>query len=159
MGLPVLFDADLKGRFLVVYGICGQLQRSAKEVGISPATVRNHLKSDPEFKAAFKEAYGDFQEAIEREAYRRAFVGWEENVYYKGELAGTVRKFDSRMLELYLKRHLPEYKESFTVDHKISGGIMAVPQVESKEEWERRNAVDAEVEVVDETPTEEPDND
>ena len=157
MGLPVQFDADLKSRFLALYGICGQLQRSAKEVGISPATVRNHLKVDPDFKAAFKEAYGDFQEAIEREAYRRALMGWEEPVFQQGLQVGTIRKFDSRLLELMLKRHNPEYKESFTVDHNVTGGIMVVPQLESKPEWEKRNAIDAE--VVDETPTNEEQND
>ena len=143
--LPVRFDADLKHRFLTVFGLCGQLQRAAKETGISPSTVRAHLKDDLDFKEAYEEARNDFNEQIEREALRRAVFGWEEPVYQQGVLAGTVRKYDSRLLELVLKRTNPEYKESFTVDHNVSGGILVTPQIEAKDDWEKRHAIEAEV--------------
>ena len=120
------------------------------------STVTEWLRADVDgFRDRYREAQKDVNDRVEREIVRRGVEGYEEPVFQGGKQVGTIRKFDSRMLELYLKRHLPEYKESFTVDHNVSGGIMAVPQVESKEEWERRNAVDAECEEID-TPAEEP---
>ncbi|MCP4900893.1 MAG: hypothetical protein GY906_28330 [bacterium] len=149
--LPVKFDADMRHRYLQLYRLCGQIQRAAKSVGISPTTVRQLLKDDPDFADAHNEAYGDFQEAIEREAIRRAIMGWEEPVFQQGELAGHVRKYDSRLLELVLKRHNPEYKESFQHNHTVGGGVLVVPQLESEDEWEKRNRIDvADAEVIEE---------
>lgn len=135
----VLFDADRKAWFLRNFKLCGQLQRSAQECGISPTTVRKHIRDDPDFKDAYDEAYGDFKEAIESEIMRRAIMGWEEPVYQQGILAGTVRKYDSRLLELLAKRHIPQYKEKHQVDHNIGGGILAVPIAQTAEEWEKLN--------------------
>ena len=147
--LPTKFDADLRRRFLELYRLTGQLQKSARECGISPSTVRDHLKNDLAFKDAYDEAYGDFKEAIEREALRRAIMGWEEPVYQQGVLAGTVRKYDSPLLQLILKRHIPEYKEKHQVDVNLNAGVLAVPEKESEDEWERRHAVEAEFEEQD----------
>lgn len=160
----IKFDADVKHRFLSLYRLCGQLQRAALETGVAPSTVRGHLKSDPEFKDAYQEAYRDFQEQIEREVLRRGIMGWEEPVYQQGLLVGTIRKFDPRMLELAVKRHIPEYKESFNVDHNVSGGILVIPQIESKEDWEKRHdadpkKIDVEVETIDTSTEEQKDDD
>ena len=120
------------------------IQLSCRAAGISPSTVRNHLKTDPLLNAAYEEAMADFKESIEMEAYRRAVLGWDEEVYQQGEFVGTMRKFDSRMLELYLKRHIPEYKEKFEVAHHAIGGTLAVPIKQSEEEW-LKNVDEAEV--------------
>lgn len=140
--LPAKFDADMRMRWLAIYRLCGQIQRACHEVGISPSTVRSLLKNDPDFKDAVDEAYGDFKEQLERELLRRAVMGWEEPVFQQGVLAGTIRKYDSRLLELAIKRHLPEYKESFNVDHNVSGGVLVVPQIESKDDWEKQNCIE-----------------
>lgn len=144
----VLFDAARKHHFLQMMRLTGQLQRSAQESGISPSTVHNHLKSDPDFKLAHDEAYGDFKESIEMEVMRRAIMGWEEPVYQQGVLAGTVRKFDSRLLEMLAKRHIPEFKEKYTVEHAVAPGMLAVPAAQSVEDWEKSNEVfeDADIE-------------
>jgi hypothetical protein len=77
----------------------------------------------------------DFKEGIEVEIYRRAVFGWEEEVYQQGEFAGTMRKFDSRLLEMLAKRHIPEFKERFEVEHHLPPGTLAVPMKQTKEEW------------------------
>jgi hypothetical protein len=134
-----LFDANRRNRFLALYRLTGQLQRSAQEAGISPKTVRQHIREDLDFADAVKESYDDYREALEGEAVRRAIMGWEEPVYQQGILAGTVRKYDSRLLELLLKRHIPEFKEKFEHNVNISPGILAVPEdPESKEVWEKQ---------------------
>lgn len=138
----VVFDADRKARFLRNYRLTGQIQRSAQEAGISPSTVRQHIKEKPDFAEAVQEAYSDFKEAIESEIMRRAIMGWEEPVYQQGLLAGSVRKYDSRLLELLAKRHIPEYKEKFEHHHNIAPGILAVGKdPDSKQVWEEEHGV------------------
>lgn len=146
--LPIKFTADARARFLDVYRVTGQLQRSAQAAGVAPSTVRQHKKDDPEFLAALEEAYEDFRESLENEAMRRALMGWEEPVYQKGEQVGTIRKYDTRLLELMLKRHIPEYKEKHQVDVNVSPGTLAVPTQDSEEDWEKRHAEDATFEEI-----------
>lgn len=143
----VKFDADRKARFLFNLKLTGQLQRSAQEAGISPRTVRQHLKDDPDFKDAYDEAYEDFKEGIETEILRRAIMGWEEPVYQQGILAGMVRKYDSRLLELLAKRHIPAYKEKNAPTDGMPVGILVVPEQAKAVDWEKRHSLDPDMEV------------
>jgi len=46
-------------------------------------------------------------------AHERAVEGWEEPVYYLGDVVGAVRKFDNRLLEFWLKADDPtRFRES-----------------------------------------------
>ena len=145
----IRFDADRKARFLFSLRLTGQLQRSAQEAGISSRTVRQHMKDDPDFKDAYDEAYGDFKEAIETEIMRRAIMGWEEPVYQQGILAGTVRKYDSRLLELLAKRHIPAYKEKHSPTDGLPVGILVVPAQQEAIEWEKLHGVLPEGDEID----------
>ena len=140
----LLFNTERKGRFLLNIRCTGQLQMSARECGVSPSTVRHHLAKDSAFQLAYQEAMDDFKEGIEVEIYRRAVFGWEEEVYQQGEFAGTMRKFDSRLLEMLAKRHIPEFKEKFEIQHHLPPGTLAVPMKQTKEEW-MANVSEAEV--------------
>lgn len=149
MGLPTKFDAELRLRFLQLYSLCGQIQRSAQECGISPTTVRKLAKKDPDFAEAMAEALCDYKEAVERELVRRAVLGYDEPVYQKGEQVGTIRKHSDRLLELLIKKLDPSYKEKAEVDVNVTGGVLAIPATESKDDWAKRNAVEAEYEEED----------
>ena len=55
---------------------------------------------------------------LEDEAQRRA-MGYEEDVYYKGEKVGTVTKYSDKLMEVLLKANAPEkYRER--VESKIT---------------------------------------
>jgi len=153
--LPTKFDAELRHRFLQVYALTGQIQKSAQTVGISPTTVRNLAKKDTEFADALAEAKADFAEAVEREVVRRAVMGWDEPVYQKGELVGEVRKHSDQLLMMLMKKLDPSYKEGFQVDVNIGGGLLAAPAKETAEEWEKRNSLDADFDEIETTPSEE----
>lgn len=146
--LPIKFTAESRQRFLAAFSLTGALQEAARAAGVSPMTVRSHLKNDPAFKDAYDEAYEDFKEALQNEALRRAIMGWDEPVYQKGEQVGTIRKYDTRLLELLLKRHIPEFKEKHQVDVNVAAGTLAVPTTDSEEEWEKRHAQEAEFEEI-----------
>lgn len=70
-----------------------------------------------EWDAALEQAIAD----AELELRRRAIDGWEEPVFQKGELVGTVKRKSDRMLELLIKRHIPQYNEKRQVEY--SGGV------------------------------------
>jgi len=152
--LPIKFDADARHRFLQYYALTGQIQKSAREIGISPATVRRVAKQDPAFKEAMEEAKQDFVEAMEREVVRRAVMGVDEPVFQQGEQVGEVRKYSDALLMMLMKKLDPTYKEKHQIDVSLGGGILAVPAQEAEDEWEKRNSIDADYAVVDE---EEPD--
>ena len=139
MGLVKLTD-ERKQKFLTVYADLGRLNEAARAVDLCPETIRVARKEDDEFSAAVAEAYRDFCDTLEKEAYRRAVEGWEEPVFQGGVLVGTVLKRSDRILELMLKRHIPEYRDRQTVDMNLSGGVLVVPGIPvSPDEWEEQH--------------------
>ena len=150
--LPTKFDADMRHRFLQYYALTGQLVKSSREIGISPTTVRTLRKNDPAFDEAMQEAADEFRESIEREVLRRAVFGVDEPVFQGGEEVGTKRVYSDALLMMAMKKFDPSYKETHQVDVNVSPGVLAVPMTESEEDWEKRNAVEADYDTIDEQP-------
>jgi hypothetical protein len=70
-----------------------------------------------EIRAGLRGCAEDFRDHIRGEAKRRAIDGWEEPLFWKGQPTGhTIRKKSDRMLELLLKAHCPEFRD--TIEHK-----------------------------------------
>ena len=105
----------------------GLLGRSARAADASPETIRAYRRDDPEFAEMFAQALADYRESLEAEVHRRAVDGWDEPVYQRGELVGTIRRHSDRMLELLIKKNIPEYREKLAVDATVRGGVMVVP--------------------------------
>lgn len=64
-------------------------------------------REEPEFFAAWEEAYQAGTEALEDEARRRAVDGWDEPRFYEGEQCGVVRKYSDTLLMFLLKSRDP----------------------------------------------------
>lgn len=118
---------------------CGMPHEAARRarLGINPI---NALKKEvPEFKALFDQAIERFKEKIEMEAYRRGVNGWDEPVFGgqgKDRVVGTIKRYDSRLMELMLKKNIPEYREKFEGTVNVTGGVLMVPTTAlNKEEW------------------------
>lgn len=107
----------------------GVLYRAAELAGLSYQTINRLKKDDEDFKALVNEAMQVYREVLEQEAHRRAVTGWDEPVFSQktGEKIGTVKRYDSKLLELMLKRHIPEFREKFEGEIKISGGVLIAP--------------------------------
>lgn len=83
-----------------------------------------HLRRmDPEFAAAWADALQEACANVESEIHRRAVEGWDEPVYQRGELVGTVTKYSDRLLELRAKGLMPERYAIERRDVKVSGEI------------------------------------
>ena len=111
-----LTTAEKKRAFLAAYAQCGNVTQAAKVAGISRETHYEWLDKDPGYAAAFKQADEQATDALELEARRRALEGWDEPVYQKGQLVGTVRKYSDTLLIFLLKGARPEkYRERVDV--------------------------------------------
>ena len=59
---------------------------------------------------------------LEAEARRRAAIGVDEPVFYKGEVVGHIRKYSDTLLMFLLKAHWPEkFRENVSIDQRVSG--------------------------------------
>jgi hypothetical protein len=136
---PVKFNAKAKQKFLEKLREIGLKNRAAECAGVNYETVRVHCKADPEYAAQVDEAWGHFRELLEAAAYKRAVDGIPHEVPTKdGIIFKTV--YSDRLLELMLKRHIPQYREKQQIDMKHSGGVLIVPgSEESSKEWEARH--------------------
>lgn len=108
-----------KQRFLEQYAQFCVVGKAAEAVGVSRVTVYRWMEACPAFKVAFEDAKKGIVEKLEAEAMRRAHDGWDEPIYYKGELQGHVRKYSDVLLIFLLKGAAPEkYRER--IEHTIN---------------------------------------
>lgn len=104
-------------KFLAALCVYGNVTRAAEFAGLDRAALYSKRKVDPAFAAAWDEAEALGVAALEDEARRRAYEGWEEPVWHKGVNCGTVRKFSDTLLIVLLKAHMPEkYRENIKID-------------------------------------------
>jgi hypothetical protein len=116
-------------RYLQVLSDTGLMNQAAAEAGLSYNTILRLRKLDDVFREYHDEAMEQYKESLVREAHRRAVDGWQEPVFSQrlGTQIGTIQRYDSRLLELMLKRHIPEFREKFEGEIKISGGVLVAP--------------------------------
>jgi hypothetical protein len=122
-------------RFLDGVVVFGTMTRGAQAAGVSCQTVRNLMRDSPEFKILFEEAKDQFKSRVEELVFARGVQGWLEPVIQKGRLVVDaqgrpvmVQKYDARAFEMFVKRHMDEYKDKTTTDINLrGGGLLVVP--------------------------------
>ena len=117
----------------------GRKLASMAKAKLRPAAVTELRKADPEFQALEAEALQRYGELLEQEAHRRGVEGWDEPVFFKGDVCGHVRRHSDRLLELALKKNVPEWRDKLSVDAKLTGGVLVVGPPVSPEEWEKQH--------------------
>lgn len=144
--VPMTDDA----KFAYVSLVCrtGLITQSALDVGVSIETARNHRNSDEEFGQAVQLALDVYRDSLSKEVHRRGVTGVNQPVFYMGRKCGVVRKYSDKLLEMHLKRHIPEYRDHLNVDATVTGGVMVIPAgPQSVEDWENQH--NAPLEVID----------
>lgn len=121
----------------------GLQQEACRKSGIAIQAIRDFRKESSEFQSLVDDAMDRFREKIEAEAYRRGVIGWDEPIIggrNKDRVVATKRMFDSRLLEIMLKRHRPEFRERVEADVKVTGGVLLVPApAASQADWARQH--------------------
>lgn len=108
--------------FLELLAETANVTKSAVAIGMSRRGMYDAREREPKFAARWDEAVAMGADALEQEARRRGFQGWEEPLYHKGRLTGdVVRKYSDTLLIFMLKGALPDkYRERSDVRHVIS---------------------------------------
>jgi hypothetical protein len=124
--------------FLANLAKTGVLYSSAEDCGLAYFTINRLRKEEPDFEAMVQDALEAYRDVLVKEAHRRAVEGWEEPVFSQklGTEIGRIQRYDSKLLELLLKRHIPEFREKFEGEIKVTGGVLIAPaQPANTEEW------------------------
>ena len=111
-----------KAAFLAALSETGNVSKAAEASGINRRSHSRWLQEDDEYRVATAEALDAAADKLEEEARRRAHDGFDEPVYYQGEVCGTVRKYSDTLLIFLLKGARPDkYRErtSITVEDPV----------------------------------------
>lgn len=94
---------DWKALFLVALAEVPVIAHACKAAGVNRVTAWRARETDPEFAKAWDDAMEEGIDRAEQEAFRRAVVGYEKPVWYKGELVGAETVHSDALLALILK--------------------------------------------------------
>lgn len=95
---------DALNAFLTRLAESGSVSLAASEAGLNRVKLFTLREQDADFAARWDKAREIGLEALEDEARSRALLGWEEEVWYKGEQCGVSRKYSPTLLGLLLKK-------------------------------------------------------
>ena len=113
----------------------GNVRLAASNAGVARQVAYRARDSSPGFRADWDEAMEEARELLEAEARRRAAVGVDEPVFYKGQVVGQIRKYSDNLLMFLLKAHWPEkFRENLSIDQRVSGRGGGPVQVQTKTE-------------------------
>ena len=136
----IKFDDDQKDVYLKALAGHGLKGRAAKEAGVCPQTVGDHLANDPDFAAQYAAAVDEYRAKFVDHATSLAYDGIEVKKYNKdGDLIEERRDYPVRLIELELKRIEPGYRDKQTIDlNATGGGVLVAPADMTPEEWIKR---------------------
>lgn len=101
----------------------GNVTDAVAAAGMARTTAYEWREKDPEFAAAWGAALDEAADALEKEAWRRAYEGVEEPLIGRVErdrddVITYVRRYSDSLMQLLLKAHKPEkYRERQEVQH------------------------------------------
>jgi len=116
-------------RFLEAYAKIATITGACAATQIGRRT-HYHWMRDAAYKARWHEADTEATERLEQEARRRAMVGTEKPVFYKGQVCGHIREYSDVLLIFLLKGRKPEvYRERYEHTGPDGGPIETVQRV------------------------------
>jgi hypothetical protein len=129
-------NAEGKAAFLEEYAKDAAFYTAGKALGIHPTELERALEEDPEFELECRMVTKRRVEAMESEAFRRAVVGVDEPVYYKGMVVGHINRKSDAMLQMLLKAHDPKrYREGISEAAGAQGGVLLLAAPMSPDMW------------------------
>lgn len=115
--------------YLEHLGNTGLHYRSASTSRLSYHWIKR-LRADEDFVRWEEEAMEKYRDSIVEEAHRRAVFGVDEPIIGgkdKDQIITTVRRYSDRLMEILLKRHIPEFREKWEGEVKVTGGVLVAP--------------------------------
>jgi hypothetical protein len=107
---------EIKARFLSLLAETGNVRLAAQRCGISAQSAYVHRRRDPLFARGWDAALVLALGQAEQVLADRAIEGVEEPIWYRGELVGTRRRYDNRLLLAHLARLDRQTERAGTAD-------------------------------------------
>lgn len=116
---------------------CGDFYDACRQALLAPAFVRKWMADDTEVKERLSSAETVGAMQLESAAIQRAVKGYEEDVYYKGEVVGQQTKYSDPLLMHLMKGKLRDrYGDDAGQQRVVNyGTINIMPRAESYEDW------------------------
>lgn len=108
----------------------GNVTRACKAVGISRTIAYEWRDASPEFAQAWDRFKAQGMEALEDEATRRAYEGYDKAVTFQGQVTDTVREYSDTLLIFLLKGGKPEKYRERTELTGAGGGPVVITDTE-----------------------------
>lgn len=113
-------------KFLELLEKSANVRGSARALNLSTSNLYKERERDPKFAHEWDEACEFAIDALEEEARRRAFEGYDKPVFYKGNLCGSIREYSDSLL-MFLLNGLRSSK--FKYRSEITGNVGVTVQV------------------------------
>lgn len=135
----IKFDDKAKQRYLDKLAETGRRWAAEDAAGVARVTVDAHKKNDPEFEAACEEAADEYATSGLMKIESEALEGQLETRYdpETGAVVSEVRRFETRIREMFLKRHDPAYNDRTHVELSGQVGVLVVAPIQSMSDWTR----------------------
>lgn len=88
----------------------GHITNSCALAGIKRVTLYAHRRADEKFEERFKEAHQEGLTLLEDHAVQRATQGVTRDVYYQGEVVGTLTEYSDTLLQFLLSANDNKYR-------------------------------------------------
>lgn len=100
------------------------VSKACKLIGVTRRTAYNWRDIYAEFKTNWDNSIKIGAQALEDEALRRGFEGYDKPVYQQGMQVGTITEYSDTLAVLLLKAHNPErFRERTQTDLNVSGEL------------------------------------
>lgn len=113
----------------------GDLTTACRSLSINPREVHQWAMSDPEVQGRIKTAQMIGWASLESEAYRRAVLGVQEDVYYKGDVCGQRTVYSDGLLSKLLDARVPGFKTDNSDGKGVTVNVNLMPRASTYEEW------------------------
>lgn len=128
----VKFTPEKAAGFCAALAETGIVARACQAVEISRRTAYNWREEIPVFADAWDKALKVGVTALEDEAHRRGFEGFNEPIVWQGLVVDTVKRYSDTLAIFLLKAHAPEkYRERSEVNANHKGSLTVLSGVPS----------------------------
>ena len=117
----------------------GDIIAASRTLQFNPADLHQWMQSDPTTNATIQAARRLGWMALESEAIRRA-TGYEEEVWYQGEMVGTTTKYSDGLLQTLLKARVDGHQPD-QQSHGPTVNVNILPRASSYEEWQAQRSL------------------
>lgn len=102
------YPPEVRDQFLDCLAIGLTALDGAEAVGVPIRTLYRWKEENEEFGKAWKRAYQIGNQALEKEAKRRAVEGTQKPVFHQGEVCGWVNEYSDTLLMFLMKARDPQ---------------------------------------------------